>query len=138
MNKRNNTETGYREIFIEAVRPPSADALVDVLTTDELFRRFLDAHPGFFRSNIGALQQLGLDVVKSHKALAGYAADLQERTNAVLNLIAYAQRADLGEAPLKAWVIDQIARILAGDRYDKVVEVTCAGGAYAWDVGQEP
>lgn len=138
MNERKNTETGYREMFIERGRPPLPDVLADVLTTEELFRRFLAASPGFFRSNADALQQLGLDVVKSQKALANYAADLEKRTNAALNLIAHAQRVDPSSAHLKAWVIDQIARMLAGDQYDKLVEVTCAGGAYAWDVGQAP
>jgi len=143
MNERKNPETGYREMFIEADRPPIADVLADVLTTEELYRRFLAAQPGYFRSNVDALQQLGLDVVKSHKALVNYADDLEKRIHAALNLIAQAQRtdpssADPSGAHVKAWVIDQIARMLARDRYDHVVEVTCAGGRYAWDVGQAP
>jgi hypothetical protein len=143
MNERNNTETGYRELFIEGSLPPPVDVLADVLTPDELFRRFLAASPGFFRSNAEVLQKLGIDVVRSHVALVNCAANFQKRINAVLNLIAYTQRAELSSADpsdacIKSWVIDQIARMLAGDLYDKLVEVTCDGGKYPWDLGQAP
>jgi hypothetical protein len=143
MNKRNNTETGYREMFIEGDHPPMTDALADVMTSEELYRRFLAASPGYFRSNAEALQQLGIDVVRSQAALAGYASELVDRIYAALNLIVRAQRVqpssdDPSGAQLKAWVIDQIARMLARDRYDYVVEVACDGGKYAWDAGQAP
>lgn len=42
----------------------------------------------------------------------------------------------------KTWVIDQMVRILAGDKYDKIVEKACDGedgpGTYSWDCGIAP
>ncbi len=42
----------------------------------------------------------------------------------------------------KAWVIDQVLRILAGDEYDKVIRTICAGDdgpdTYEWDKGIVP
>ena len=42
----------------------------------------------------------------------------------------------------KTWVIDQMVRILAGDRYDQIVAEACAGedgpDTYEWDCGIAP
>lgn len=42
----------------------------------------------------------------------------------------------------KAWVIDQIVRVLAGDRYVKIVAEACSGDdgpeTYTWDEGIPP
>jgi hypothetical protein len=42
----------------------------------------------------------------------------------------------------KDWVIDQMVRALAGDKYEKIVEEACAGedgpNTYSWDVGIAP
>lgn len=42
----------------------------------------------------------------------------------------------------KAWVIDQMVRILAGEAYPKIVAEACAGedgpDTYGWDVGIAP
>ena len=42
----------------------------------------------------------------------------------------------------KAWVIDQVLRILAGDEYNEVVRTICAGDdgpdTYEWDKGIVP
>lgn len=42
----------------------------------------------------------------------------------------------------KAWVIDQMVRILAGDRYEQVVRDACDGedgpDTYSWEVGIPP
>jgi len=42
----------------------------------------------------------------------------------------------------KMWVIDQIVRILAGDRYDQIIKEACDGedgpDTYEWDVGIAP
>lgn len=42
----------------------------------------------------------------------------------------------------KDWVIDQMVRILAGDRYDTIVREACAGedgpDSYSWEVGIPP
>ena len=42
----------------------------------------------------------------------------------------------------KAWVIDQMVRVLAGSEYDRVVADACAGedgpNTYGWDVGIPP
>lgn len=42
----------------------------------------------------------------------------------------------------KAWCIDQMVRILAGERYDKIVRDACDGedgpDTYTWDVGIPP
>jgi hypothetical protein len=38
----------------------------------------------------------------------------------------------------KAWVIDQMVRALAGDRYDAIVKAACNDGEYDWDVGVAP
>ena len=42
----------------------------------------------------------------------------------------------------KAWVIDQMVRVLAGDRYDDIVRDACDGeegpDTYEWDCGVAP
>lgn len=42
----------------------------------------------------------------------------------------------------KAWVIDQVLRILAGDEYDELIRTICAGDdgpdTYEWDKGIVP
>lgn len=38
----------------------------------------------------------------------------------------------------KAWVIDQMVRALAGDKYDAIVKEACGDGEYTWDVGIAP
>jgi hypothetical protein len=42
----------------------------------------------------------------------------------------------------RAWVIDQVVRALAGDKYDDVVRAACAGAdgpeTYDWEVGIAP
>ena len=42
----------------------------------------------------------------------------------------------------KAWVIDQIVRILAGNNYEKIVKDACAGedgpNTYEWNEGIPP
>jgi hypothetical protein len=42
----------------------------------------------------------------------------------------------------KDWVLDQTVRILAGDKYEKIVEEACAGedgpNTYEWDCGIAP
>jgi hypothetical protein len=42
----------------------------------------------------------------------------------------------------RAWVIDQMVRVLAGDRYAEIVREACDGedgpGTYNWDVGIAP
>lgn len=42
----------------------------------------------------------------------------------------------------KAWVIDQILRVLTGIRYEQVIRDSCNGGdgpeTYAWDTGVAP
>lgn len=38
----------------------------------------------------------------------------------------------------KAWVIDQLVRILASDDYDHFVDEAKSGGEYDWDVGVAP
>lgn len=42
----------------------------------------------------------------------------------------------------KAWVIDQMVRVLAGDEYEKVVKEACDGedgpNTYDWDCGIPP
>lgn len=46
------------------------------------------------------------------------------------------------EAHHKAWVIDQMVRVLAGDDYDRIVAEACDGEdgpeTYGWDVGVAP
>jgi len=37
----------------------------------------------------------------------------------------------------KAWCIDQMVRILAGERYTKIVN-DCIKGGWSWDVGIAP
>lgn len=42
----------------------------------------------------------------------------------------------------KAWVIDQMVRVLAGDKYEEIVDGVCAGedgpNTYEWDCGIAP
>jgi len=42
----------------------------------------------------------------------------------------------------KAWVIDQMVRVLAGGEYDRIVRDACSGedgpDTYSWDVGIAP
>jgi hypothetical protein len=38
----------------------------------------------------------------------------------------------------KMWVIDQMIRVLAGERYEQFVEEYREGGEYAWDEGVAP
>lgn len=42
----------------------------------------------------------------------------------------------------KAWVIDQMIRILAGERYDQIVREACDGedgpDTYSWETGIAP
>jgi len=42
----------------------------------------------------------------------------------------------------KMWVIDQMVRILAGDKYEKIIRKSCAGedgpATYGWDIGIAP
>ena len=42
----------------------------------------------------------------------------------------------------KAWVIDQIVRILAGDQYSKIIKEACNGedgpDTYDWNIGIAP
>jgi len=42
----------------------------------------------------------------------------------------------------KTWVIDQVIRILAGDKYDEIVREACDGedgpNTYEWDEGIAP
>lgn len=42
----------------------------------------------------------------------------------------------------KAWVIDQMVRILSGEKYDNIVKEACCGEdgpkTYSWDVGIAP
>jgi hypothetical protein len=42
----------------------------------------------------------------------------------------------------KMWVIDQMIRILAGDKYDDIIKEACNGedgpDTYSWDVGIAP
>lgn len=42
----------------------------------------------------------------------------------------------------KDWVIDQIVRVLAGNKYDKIVQKACEGedgpNTYSWETGIAP
>lgn len=42
----------------------------------------------------------------------------------------------------KAWVIDQMVRVLAGERYEQIVREVCAGedgpDTYSWETGIAP
>lgn len=42
----------------------------------------------------------------------------------------------------KAWVIDQMVRVLAGERYEQIVREACAGedgpDTYSWETGIAP
>jgi hypothetical protein len=42
----------------------------------------------------------------------------------------------------KAWVIDQMVRVLAGDDYSKIIKEACAGDdgpeTYSWETGIAP
>ncbi len=48
----------------------------------------------------------------------------------------------IDEAHHKAWVIDQMIRILAGHQYDTIVKEACTGedgpNTYDWDIGIAP
>ena len=48
----------------------------------------------------------------------------------------------IDESHHKDWVIDQMVRILAGDKYDQIVAYSCRGSdgpaTYSWDVGIAP
>lgn len=49
---------------------------------------------------------------------------------------------DTDETHHKAWVIDQMVRVLAGDRYDDIVRKAKTGedgpDTYDWDIGIAP
>ena len=38
----------------------------------------------------------------------------------------------------KDWVIDQMVRVLAGERYAEIVSDACEGGTYGWNEGIAP
>ena len=42
----------------------------------------------------------------------------------------------------KAWVIDQMVRVLAGERYEQIVQEACDGedgpDSYSWETGVAP
>ncbi len=48
----------------------------------------------------------------------------------------------MDEAHHKAWVIDQMVRMLAGDRYEQIVAEACDGedgpNTFEWNVGIPP
>ena len=65
---------------------------------------------------------------------------LLKRINKTLEL--GVQYGGIDGAHHKDWVIDQMVRLLAGDRYDGVVADACAGedgpNTYSWDCGIAP
>jgi hypothetical protein len=139
-----NQERGYRELFVEAKPdPPPApppNPLEDVMPYEE-FKRRCEAMPSRSAPRIAALERLLFDMGRGHVALVNYTGDIEKRRDAALNFIARGERCD-GDVDFKAWVLDQVARILAGDRYDELVATTCAGEkgpqTYTWDVGIAP
>lgn len=67
-------------------------------------------------------------------------ANATERIEEAINLaIRYG---GIGEAHHKAWVIDQMLRVLAGDRYEEIIREANEGddgpNTYEWDVGIIP
>ena len=69
-------------------------------------------------------------------------------TKAQVNKARYAaidigvQYGGIAGAHHKAWVIDQMVRILAGDEYEEIVQDACNGEAgsdtYVWNIGIAP
>lgn len=64
----------------------------------------------------------------------------EEKVSAALELaIGYGQ---IDGSHHKAWVIDQIVRVLAGEGYDEIIRKACDGKygpeTYGWDVGIAP
>ena len=93
------------------------------------------------------LANLGADIEppagwqeRVHAAVGTTPLGPEERIAAALDLIVRYGGID-GEHH-KRWVIDQVARVLAGDGYAKLVADACAGkdgpATFAWDVGIAP
>ena len=62
--------------------------------------------------------------------------ECEARVDEAIKIIAeHAFDEDVGR---RAWVIDQVARVLAGDRYDEVVREAPGGGGALWDLGVAP
>lgn len=64
----------------------------------------------------------------------------EERVNDALNLAVHCGGTD--ESHHQTWVIDQMVRILAGDRYEQIIAEARAGEngpeTYDWNVGIAP
>jgi hypothetical protein len=138
--KPKNTETGFRELFTE-VPSVRSSPFADYMTVEELKRR-CEALPSRRDARIKALEKLVLDLERSHVKVSSIVHDLAGAQNAVLKLITLYVQCDDGNGHLKSWVIDQVARILAGGSYAKLVADACAGekgaSTHAWDVGKPP
>lgn len=141
--KQENKETGFRHLFVESLPPtptPAEAEVVEIMTLEELARRFLALPIGILatRRLNKAITALAIDVTRSHAALL----EMRRCAEAALKMIALSQRAAVVDADGKAWVLDQVARILAGDQYGEFVAIACAGPAgpatYSWDVGIAP
>ncbi len=63
-----------------------------------------------------------------------------ERSQAAIDLIVELGGTD--GAHHKSWVLDQVVRVLAGDRYEQIVADACSGedgpDTYSWDEGIAP
>ena len=144
-----NTETGFRELFVEtrSTRLPRCSGEGHIwefskprcdcgerlrgMTPEELNRRCA-ALPSSWglggNARIDALQDLVLELARGQVA----ALDL---------IVRYARCGDHDER-VKAWMLDQVTRMLAGEGYAKLVADACAGAngpaTYEWDVGIPP
>lgn len=91
--------------------------------------------PDATAKNIGTLSYL-----QEEARTLRWALEQLERIEQAIDLIV--RHGDAGGEPHKAWVIDQVARILAGGRYYHVVAEARRGEdgptSYAWDVGVAP
>jgi hypothetical protein len=137
--KPENKEVGFRELFVET--RPARQPLAGFITPEDLDRRCADL-PSRGNARINALQDLVVDLKRSHAAMAHFTLDLARRQDAALNLIVPYHRCGGTDVRLKAWVIDQVTRTLAGDCYAELIAEACAGEdgptTYAWDVGIAP
>lgn len=82
----------------------------------------------------------GLSDALTLKRVEDELASYREKNKEAMNLIIRYGGIDGGHH--KAWVLDQVMRVLAGDQYDEIVRKACEGvdgpNTYSWDVGIAP
>jgi hypothetical protein len=149
-DKPKNAETGYRDLFVatddirsapkeESGWPP----INDYISPEELSRRIrelAEIEKRWLGNSRPAAARLLYDLQKSYNALVGYAFALEKRRLCAMDLVAHAQRQpSFVDERIKAWIIDQVTQIIAGQYYGELVASARHGEngptTHEWDEG---